>query len=294
MVDQNQRPGKVATNNKVAAESSSAAPASRSAHRAPLSQSAFNPGSPTKVDITYVRLPGASADITLSATGATLNKYKSTKSTYSNGLATYVKAYPFQNQGFDFVAHFMKAMSPADRVDFLAANWVEVVVELRAYFANASNVVNQLAKLGPEFTDHIKNLDIKLKLPPLAELSKMTLALLPASAGYKLIEEVVQEIFQFPAIGRMNVVLCIPHSIQDGIHDQHLSHALPFFPMSFTGWNVDIQAQGMYKPKLILREDLNSLNGLRAIEVKRKEDEELRVLNAVFVRHSIYEPETLT
>ncbi|KAF8852280.1 hypothetical protein BDZ45DRAFT_749782 [Acephala macrosclerotiorum] len=330
MGDQNRRSGKLRTQSKVAAKVSVSANDKRNSNKPSAKQagatdarqpsqavSSMKPSSstklpakslsnfsatglshttpkramPTKVETSYIRLPGANADVSITASSATLNQYKVIKSAYAEGPPTNEKSYPFQAKGYDFTAHFTHRMTTAQRKDFLAGRWVEIVVRVPAGAENPTSIIDQLAKFGPDLAQHVENLVIKLEIPTLTEIFNTNLADLPASPGYLLVEKVVEEVGKFPHIARMNVVLSMPHNFSNSMHNNQLSYILPFYKLAFTRWVFRYQVPAIFLPHLAPKDTLNRLNNLYDIALKRKQDGDIRVLDSTYKRESIFEPE---
>ncbi|KUJ14062.1 uncharacterized protein LY89DRAFT_737059 [Mollisia scopiformis] len=213
---------------------------------------------PKSIQIKFVRLRSATADVTILASGATFNHVKLTNSTYADGTNQQVASYPFQTNGYDFARHFADRMSTPDRVNFLSKHWIEIVVVVGS---NPSALLAQMYKLGPDFAHHVKNLDVKIQLPPLSQINT-PLNLISASPGYKLVEEIAAEVDTYTALLKLNVVLSMPHTFARGMHDSQLSHVLPFYQVAFTKWTFKYQTPGMRFPDISPKGDLERLGQL--------------------------------
>lgn len=246
---------------------------------------------PYKVETSYVRLPCANADVSITISNATLNQYKVVKSIYAQGPPINVISYPFQDKTYDFTTHFTQRMSTAQRKDFLAGRWVEVVVKVPAGAESIPSIIDQLAKFGPDLAQHVENLVVKVEVPALAEIVDSVLADLPASPAYLLVEKVVEEVGKFSAIARMNVVLSMPHNFNNGMHDNQLSILLPFYKLAFTRWVFRYQVPAIFLPQIASKNALDRLNALYDLALERKQNEDSRIAKATYKRESIFKPE---
>ncbi|KAE8451012.1 hypothetical protein EG329_005452 [Mollisiaceae sp. DMI_Dod_QoI] len=188
--------------------------------------------------------------------------------------------------------YFPQHMSIAERQSLLADRWVEVVAKVPAGAPGPATVVDPLATLEPDFIQHVKKLVVKLELPPLSEISSTALDSLPGSSGYKLVEHIVNEIDKFPAVTHMDVVLSMPHTVSKGLHDLQLSYALPFYKLSFTRWVFKYQFPET-RPQLVPRDDLNRLDELQNMALKREQDGEDKLANATLTRKSDVKPQLM-
>jgi hypothetical protein len=216
----------------------------------------------------FLRSRYSSADITISKEGVWFNQYKIVKSTFSN---TYVKnevSHPFQAADYDFIENFTKGFSRDQRVSFLSKNWIEIVIHAENTADDTAIILDHLAKLGDDFSDHIKNLVLKFELPPLSETVKLTEDIIFSSEGFRGMLNIVREVNTYPSITTMNVVLSLPHDFPEPMHDLQLIYALAFWPLNFTKWTFKFLVPGMHHPKLAPKEDFKRLNKLDKILAK--------------------------
>lgn len=219
-------------------------------------------------EISFFRARSATADVTISTEGVTLNKYKITTFTYSNGRIRSEVSYPFQAGKYNFIEHFANGMSSENRITFLSEHWIEIILRAEADAHATPTILAQLEKLGPDFAEHVQNLVLKVELPPLSETLKSNQGMIFSSPGYRAIQDVVHGVNGYPSLSAVNVVLSMPHSFSEGMHDLQLIYALPFYPLVFTSWTFKFQVPGIHHPKLAPKEDLKRLNQLNRNQQK--------------------------
>jgi hypothetical protein len=76
----------------------------------------------------------------------------------------------------------------------------------------AAKIIKELARLGPDFHRFVKNIDVEIELPKLTNIYNhgSTPALVSETSGFKLIQEIVREMNQYPALAHLKVALKIP------------------------------------------------------------------------------------
>ena len=178
-------------------------------------------------------------------------------------------------------------MLTAQRKDFLTGRWVEIVVRVPADAEGPASIINQLLLFRPDFIQHVENLVIKLDLLPLPEIINTTLAGVPSSPGCMLVENIVEEVGQFPALARMNVVLSMPENISNDTHDNQLSYVLPFYKLTFTRWILPDQTPATSLPQIASKDELKRLDQLYDMALKTKKDEDARISETTYKRESI-------
>ncbi|CZR57338.1 uncharacterized protein PAC_07227 [Phialocephala subalpina] len=242
-----------------------------------------------KVETSSVRAPGTNADITICATRVLRNEVNITKTTYTTGYVKRIKLCSYAPEVYNFVEEFA-AMTVEEKKSYLENRWVEVVVEIPEIVAGvkgsdsgnsiSTNALDQLAALGPEFDESVKNLVVRVKLPHLSNLALTTPLLLTTSLGYTLIKKVVAKVRKFHTLKKMDVLLQLCHTFNRGLDELQLGFILPFYELAFTRWSLKYSVPGMYQPDRVSKEDLGQLQRLN----KKFQD-------MVFQHPSEFEPE---
>jgi hypothetical protein len=213
----------------------------------------------TNVETSFIRVRSATADVTITHSGITYNHIKLTTLTFEDGTTQQKVEYPFKAESYDFVTHFTEDMSPEERVAFLNQSWVEIIVDVATNFDKSTALFAQLDSLGPEFSNNLKNLDIRVLIPEYSLIVNRGVKSLPSTPAGQYIRQVVTKVKEYEAIEHMNIVIVIPETCPQGMFDIQLAFILPFFLLKFTAWHFKYQVPSIRYPRITQTRDLGRL-----------------------------------
>lgn len=211
------------------------------------------------VEVCSERERSATADVTIRHEGITHNHVQITRLTFEDGTTQQKVEYPFDEDNYNFVAHFTDEMSSGERITFLNQSWIEIVLDTRPNLDESIILFEQLDSLGPDFVNNVKKLDIKVRIPEHELIANRNVKSLPSTPAGQYLQQVVKKVKEYAAIEHMNIVIVLPEACPEGMFDIQLAFILPFFLIKFTKWRFKYQIPGIRYPKITPDRDLGRL-----------------------------------
>ena len=260
-------------------------------------------------------------DVVIKSTGVTRNVVRITERYLPNGLPYRNFGEDFKPEKYDLVKDVTE-MSEKERVEFWNKQNVEIIIDFRgeenkenvdaakkdmifkgkeiSKLGEKEGIVAMMELLGPDFASYTKHFFITMYFPIMngtappkpteamtndADGSHTAPKKLPATVA--VTQAIVNRLHDFSSLEKLEINLRTPANSKTPLSIDALDHLLPFYDLSFTGWEVRWQTDYMSRSEPVRGWPISYLDREYNKILWDREKKAKSVQEAVFVTKSV-------